>query len=44
MAIKADAENIRDQALALVDDLWLKSAVNDAVVKLQKTSAPAGIP
>jgi serine/threonine protein kinase len=41
---KTDAENIRDQALALVDDLWLKSAVNDAVVKLQKTSAPAGIP
>jgi serine/threonine protein kinase len=38
---QADAENIRDQALALIDDPWLKSAVSDAQKKIQKQSAPA---
>ena len=37
---QADAENIRDQALALIDDPWLKSAVSDAQKKIQKQSAP----
>jgi serine/threonine protein kinase len=41
---KPDAENIRDQALALLDDPWLKSAVSDAEQKIQKPSAPANTP
>jgi predicted Ser/Thr protein kinase len=41
---KTDAENIRDQALALVDDVWLKSAVTDAEAKIQKPSPAAGNP
>ena len=38
---QADAEQIRDQALALLDDPWLKSAVSDAEEKTQKRSTPA---
>jgi hypothetical protein len=41
---RADAETIRDQALALLDDPWLKSAVSDAEKKIQKPSAPDGNP
>jgi hypothetical protein len=41
---QADAEQIRDQALALLDDTWLKSAVSDAKEKIKKTSAPASNP
>jgi predicted Ser/Thr protein kinase len=41
---QADADQIRDQALALLDDTWLKSAVSDAAVKIQKPSAPANNP
>ncbi len=40
----ADAENIRDQALALLDDAWLKSAVSDAEKKTQPSSTAAGKP
>ena len=41
---KADAENICAQSLALVNDLWLKSAVSDAEKKIQNPAAPAGNP
>ena len=37
---KADAEKIRDQAVALLDDARLKSAVSDAEKKIQKLSVP----
>ena len=33
---KADAESIRDQAVALLDDARLKSAVSDAEKKIGK--------
>lgn len=39
---KADAEQIRDQALALLNDIWLKSAVSDAETKIQGPSAAVG--
>jgi hypothetical protein len=36
---KADAEKIRDQAMAVLDDSRLKSAVSDAELKIQKRNA-----
>jgi serine/threonine protein kinase len=39
---KADAEKIRDQAVAVLDDPRLKSAVSDAEEKIQKRSVSAG--
>jgi hypothetical protein len=41
---KADAQKVRDQALALLDDARLKSAVTDAEEKLQKRSTLGGTP
>ena len=41
---QSDAENIRDQALALMDDPWLKSAVSDAEKKFQKPANLASRP
>jgi serine/threonine protein kinase len=41
---RADAQNICDQAVALLDDPWLKSAVSDAESKIQKSSIPASNP
>jgi hypothetical protein len=37
----ADAENIRSQALVILDDPRLKSAVSDATAKIQKRSIPS---
>jgi len=39
---KADAEKIRDQAVAILDDPRLKSAVSDAEEKIQKRSLRTG--
>ena len=39
---KAEAEKIRDQAVVLLDDPRLKSAVSDAAERIQKSSIPAG--
>ena len=39
---KTDAEEIRDEALTILDDPRLKSAVRDAVERIQKSSVPAG--
>jgi hypothetical protein len=38
---KADAEEIRNQAVAILDDPRLKSAVSDAAEKIKKQSIPA---
>jgi serine/threonine protein kinase len=38
---QADAEKIRDQAVAVLDDPRLKSAIGDAEEKVQKRSTPA---
>jgi hypothetical protein len=37
---RADAQKIRDQALALLDDPRLKSAVSDVEQRIQKRSTP----
>jgi hypothetical protein len=39
---KADAEKIRDQAVAILDDARLKSAVSDAAEKIKNQSIPTG--
>jgi hypothetical protein len=41
---KADAEKIRDQAVALLDDARLKSAVSDAEKRNQQRSLRTGNP
>ena len=41
---QADAEKIRDQAVAILDDPRLKSAVSDAEDKIQKYAAPDSQP
>jgi hypothetical protein len=38
---RADAEYIRDEAEAVVNDPWLKLAVIDADAQVQATNAPA---
>jgi ElaB/YqjD/DUF883 family membrane-anchored ribosome-binding protein len=38
---KSEAEKIRDQAVAVLDDPRLKSAIGDAEEKIQKRSTPA---
>ena len=41
---QADAEKIRDEAVAVLDDARLKSAVGDAEEKIQKCAAPDSQP
>jgi hypothetical protein len=41
---KSDAVAIRDEARTILDDPRLKSAVTDAVEKIQKSSVPADNP